>query len=276
MGVDLLYWNIDGGSEEQVLKPRVAAHIAKESPSILILSEAPAVPIDVLAGHLSTRLGYDVESISTPNPTRNPVFVRCDTDISVHGYRGAHEGRVGFYKVRDGRHEILLVALHLKEARNHSVGSRRSLAGFVAQTIREVEGSCGHSRTLVVGDFNMNPYDIGMTAADGFNAVSDRIVGHRESRTFHGRTYPFFFNPSWSLLGDCPRPPGSYCLGPGDGTSPYWSLVDQVLVRVDLLQAYRLDATIQADPDLTTRENRPSRAHASDHFPLRVELENRT
>lgn len=276
MGVDLLYWNIDSRGLPAI-KPGVVDHIADEPPGILILSEPPeATPPPLLATALSAATGLDWALVATLNPTRTAVFVQADGQLTVHGFRGAHDGRVGFYKVGEGALEVLLVALHLKDARNNSSSSRHSLARRVAQTIREVESDFGHDRTVVVGDFNMNPYDVGMTAADGFNAVADLRVARGDSRTLDGARYPFFYNPCWSMLGDDPGPPGSFYWGSNDGMYAYWHVIDQVLARASLLRTYRLDATIEALEAIMTPAGRPSRSVASDHFPLRVRLEVRT
>lgn len=271
MAVDFLYWNIHARQAAE-LKPAVGAHIAREAPSILILSEVPPHLFDALPGLITQAVGTPMVAAGTPNPTRNLVIVRQDAGLQVHGYRGAHGGRVGFYKVRDDAFELLLVTVHLKDALHNSEMARYSYAQGVSRTICEVEQDVGHRRTIVIGDFNMNPFDVGMTAADGFNAVSDRTIARGTSRGMHGVQYPFFYNPSWRLLGDEPHPAGSYCWGTNDGTRDYWHLLDQVLIRSDILSTHHLSLAISSEETIRTRNGRPHEAMASDHFPLRIGL----
>ena len=67
-----------------------------------------------------------------------------------------------------------------------------------ADDIAHVEENAGHQRTILVGDFNMNPFETGMVAARGLHGVMSRHIAQRGSRTVQGRSYPFFYNPMWS------------------------------------------------------------------------------
>jgi len=44
----------------------------------------------------------------------------------------------------------------------------------LADEIRREELGIGHERTVLMGDFNMNPFEIGMISATGLHAVMDR------------------------------------------------------------------------------------------------------
>ncbi len=72
----------------------------------------------------------------------------------------------------------------------------------------------GHERTLIVGDFNLNPFDDGMIFPSGFGAMMTKGLV-RKTREAHDRYSGRFYNPIWARLGREVEgaPPGTY----------YWS-----------------------------------------------------
>jgi len=72
----------------------------------------------------------------------------------------------------------------------------------LAGAILEAERRVGHARTVLIGDLNMNPFEAGMIAADGLNAVMDKRIAAKGFRKVSGKRMQFFYNPMWSRLGD--------------------------------------------------------------------------
>ena len=64
---------------------------------------------------------------------------------------------------------------------------------------------------MLVGDLNMNPFEDGLVKTTGLHSVMSKSKAKEFSRVVQGRTYPFFYNPMWNLLGDETQgPPGTY------------------------------------------------------------------
>ena len=148
--------------------------------------------------------------------------------------------------------------------------------GINAQ-IRTVEGTIGHRRTLVVGDFNMNPFEPGLVSFDCFHAVMSRTTAQRRSRKIGGQEHFFFYNPMWNHFGDHPpSPPGSYYRTGSGRTEYFWHSFDQVLLRPDLLDCFRDDGlevvTRIGELSLVKENGIPDRTTGSDHLPLLLEL----
>lgn len=94
---------------------------------------------------------------------------------------------------------IILAALHLP-SRLHKTDAREyqaKVAAKVSARIREVEREKGTSRTVLVGDLNMNPFEEGVAAADGLHAVMTRDIARKRGRKVVREFYPFFYNPMW-------------------------------------------------------------------------------
>lgn len=98
------------------------------------------------------------------------------------------------------------------------------------------ENAMASGMSLAIGDFNMRPYDEGMTAPQALNAAACAIVAKGRPRVSQGTTYSYFFNPMWELLGSWSpaRQPGTfYWNDPNDALR--WHLIDQVIVRPPLI-----------------------------------------
>lgn len=148
----------------------------------------------------------------------------------------------------------------------------------LSSTILDEERRAGHSRTVLVGDLNMNPFESGVVGASGLHAVMARKVAERVERTVQGRTYPFFYNPMWGHLGDwADRPPGSYYYERAEHVNYFWNTFDQVLVRPQLMDRLRSDQvrllSRAGETSLRTEDGRPNAVDGSDHFPLLFKLD---
>jgi endonuclease/exonuclease/phosphatase family protein len=170
-------------------------------------------------------------------------------------------------------HALLLIALHLPSKLYYSDDDLAMLCPGFAQIIRESELQVGHQHTVVIGDFNMNPFEPGMIGATGFHAVMDRRVVSRGVRRVRGDDYHYFYNPMWSKLGDLGRePPGTYLHDAGKPVTLYWHAFDQLLVRPALAEAMQHEdvsiiTSIGPQALASSRTERPDHT-VSDHFPL--------
>ncbi|MFT3774801.1 MAG: hypothetical protein QM820_56350 [Minicystis sp.] len=176
--------------------------------------------------------------------------------------------------VSDSRQEVLIAAVHYYDKSNWSDSDQLAEVANLATDIINAESRVGHSRTILVGDLNMNPFDHAVVAAKGLHGVMTRSLARKRTRTVAGREYPFFFNPMWGLLGErADDPPGTHFYSQAVHVNYFWHTIDQVLVRPDLMDGL-MDVRVLdriGGKTLLTREGRPA---ASDHLPLyfRIDL----
>jgi endonuclease/exonuclease/phosphatase (EEP) superfamily protein YafD len=169
--------------------------------------------------------------------------------------------------------DVLVAAIHFPSKAYWAESDQLSESPRYVDLLREAENRVGHQRTILVGDFNMNPYEKGMVNANGFNAVMSRSIAEKRERTVQGKEYSFFYNPMWGLSGDISVGPiGTYFLNPPGHSSYYWHILDQVLIRPDLLEAFESSALQILDSDgeksLLSENGAPDKSWASDHLPL--------
>lgn len=171
---------------------------------------------------------------------------------------------------------LLLVGVHLP-SKLHADSAHQ---GFVIRNLRrqivEAEGKVGHRNTVVIGDFNVDPFDPAMIAADGMHGVMDKAIARRGERTVFGEPWEFFYNPMWSRLGDeSPGPSGTYYRAASDAGAYFWHSFDQVLLRPSLLPCYTSDSLIVPEfaDDVVLRVGPGQPTRLSDHLPIVIRLD---
>lgn len=168
---------------------------------------------------------------------------------------------------------ILLVATHLPSKLHWDDASQALECVGVANRITKAEEKVGHSRTILVGDLNMNPFEDGVISAKALHAVMSRSIAEKGSRMVQGERFPFFYNPMWNFFGDVSAgPPGTYHYSKSTLKTFFWNIFDQVLIRPALLGSFSQDnlqiLTTVGNISLLTKRGIPNSKLASDHLPL--------
>lgn len=143
----------------------------------------------------------------------------------------------------------------------------------ISDYIKDAEDKMGHSRTLFIGDLNMNPFEDGIVSAAGLHAVMSKKIAKRLKRKVQGVEYPFFYNPMWNFFGDSsPGPPGTFYYQGSEHVCFFWNMFDQLLIRPELLRFFRNDdlsiLTSDGKTSLLSKEGLPLKKKNSDHLPI--------
>ena len=173
--------------------------------------------------------------------------------------------------------DLILGVAHLPSKLYRNSEEQALLSTRFRTTIQGIEEQLGHSRTVLLGDFNMDPFEIGMVNSESFHAVMDRNTAIEESRIVEYEQRYFFYNPMWSMMGDLSDgPPGTYYKRRGS-ISYFWHTFDQVLLRPSLIECFdthSLAIITEVREESLLRDNgRPDTDKASDHLPIFFRLE---
>jgi hypothetical protein len=263
-----LFWNINGKSLQRSIVNLSAAHEV----DVVILAESGLTPAAVLTAlNEQDTVGYHFP------------FSQCER-VSIYT-RFSREFLTPLFEtprltVRQltlpGRTEILVAAVHFPSKLYFTDFDQGFECTQLSQEIRRVEEQVGHSRTLLVGDLNMNPFDAGVVSASGLNAAMTRDIALRRTRTVQARSYPFFYNVMWNHFGDNEGAPGTYYYNSAAHVCYFWNMFDQVLVRPDLITAFSPQdlKIIRDDGERTLVDLRglPDSSISSDHLPMVFKL----
>ena len=152
---------------------------------------------------------------------------------------------------------FMLVAVHLPSKLHATETDQLMVACDLARIVKELEIEHSIDKTVIIGDFNMAPFEPGMVSASGLHAMLDKDIVKKLTRTVRGKIYPYFYNPMWSRLGDLSKgPPGTFRYNKAVELNHVWHTYDQVIMRPPLMNCF-------SDDDLIVIDER-----GSDHFPL--------
>ncbi|WP_157504585.1 endonuclease/exonuclease/phosphatase family protein [Dyadobacter beijingensis] len=130
-----------------------------------------------------------------------------------------------------------LMCLHFQSKQNWDAPSQAAHSATMSTVIKEFEGKTKSSNSIIIGDFNMNPFEPGMIQTTGFHSTMSKSIAQRKSRIVDGHEYPFFYNPMWSFFGDEGKGDvnGTFYSSRSQPINYFWSIFDQVLIRPDLI-----------------------------------------
>lgn len=267
-----LFWNVKKNPVGPILSKIVEAH----SVDVVILAECHD------SGVMLSELNE-----ATGNQFYLPVSPRCRVVIFTRFLRKHIETAHSedFFTVRlislPETKPILLAALHLpsKLHKTDAQEYQSLVASQVSEKIRKIELENGTSRTVLVGDLNMNPFEKGVASANGLHAVMTRDIARsrKGKRQVVREFYPFFYNPMWGRFGDTTEgPPGTYYRRGSEPTEYFWNTYDQVLIRPDLLDSFD-EKSVQVLTEFGGRKflsksGVPDKTRLSDHLPLLFSL----
>ena len=187
MPLTFLFWNI----HRQPLTDSIVRLCHLHSVDILMLAES-----NLFAGSLLSALN-NVEGVDyhhLPDQCSKITLLARYSRRVVRPVSATKRVTIRAVKI-NSQPEFLLVATHLPDKRNFSSESQFAEAARLSQHIRDMEEQRGHSRTVLTGDLNMNPFEAGIVSASGLHAVMTREIAEKQQRIVQAQSYPFFYNP---------------------------------------------------------------------------------
>lgn len=268
---NFLFWNLN----KKPLQAMIANLAECYELDVIMLAEC-TIPPEVLLVELN-RLETTYDFVEPLGCTKISLFTR----FPDHFIAPVHDdNRLTIrHLTLPGLTDILLAVTHFPDKRNRKESSQVLECTRLADSIRRAEEVVQHTRTVLVGDLNMNPFENGMVGAIGLHGVMTRDVASRQSRVVEGAEYPFFYNPMWGCLGDgSPGPPGSYYYPGSEQVVFFWNMFDQVLIRPELLDRFQYNSLQVLVSDGYTslvrdKSGVPDSKRASDHLPLYFSLD---
>lgn len=264
--VRILFWNVG----KRDLTDIVCTLVGDHSVDVVVLNEN-----EVLIEQTLVKLRLHVsETFSAPLHRPSKRF-HCFSRDSKLNMGEAHFGdRMSVRHLTIGKHRVLLALVHGIDVRNNDANYRQEFAHLLSAEVRFVQEQQKIRGVIMLGDFNMNPYDAVMNLATGFNAMMTRDCVGPGVREYRDTNYDLYYNPMWGLFGDNTAGPAGTIYDRSRQGPLGWSMFDQVLFHHSTIGLYR-DVQIltkSSRHSLSNASGRPDSDHASDHFPLLVTL----
>jgi len=268
--VSFLLWNI----QKKNLLETVAKLVIQHDIDILMLIESNEEPNIVLR-----TLNKSANVNLFDYPFSNCDHVRIYTRFPEQFARPIFEDNRFTIRhiVLPGMIDIILIVIHFVSKVNIRDNSQSMQAVEFAKEIISTEKRIGHSRTVVTGDLNMNPFEDGMISANGLHGSMSRNISLKGSRIVNGKEYEFFYNPMWSLMGDkSSGPPGTHYDYRSEMISYFWNMYDQVLIRPELVTRFSNDDLkiiyTDGEKSFLKPSGEPDEKNFSDHLPITFKL----
>lgn len=264
----LLFWNL----KEKPLADRVAGLVRRHGVDLVVLAECEN-PAAVATGLNQSEPPSRFLVVETGS--RVTVLTNSPADRLQPVDRSAYFSVMSLRAIRGLRPPLLIAAAHLPSKRETSPTTQFDDARQLATVLAATEDRVGHRNSLVIGDLNANPFELGVAGA--LHGVMTRGLASGETRLIHGVPHRFLYNPMWRFFGDgTPGPPGTYFYRKADHECYFWNVYDQVLLRPALLPYFPSDGVKILENDgvdtLLARSGTPDVRRGSDHLPILVRL----
>jgi exonuclease III len=225
---------------------------------------------DITISHLNNVPGEEVTEVKVQDTIDGILIHRRITKIA----------RVVNLELRIDTNSYLLSCMHFPSKKNQDDVSQLHTAFNYKRYILERAEKFNHN-TIIVGDFNMNPFDHGMVEPHGFFALNNSgfVAG---KRTVQHSVEVMFYNPCWWLLGDyhpkkgSRKMSGTHYFSGSPSKKLYWHLFDQVIVSKSMVERFNHDdlEILEIDDLIKEVVSSVSRKNAKfpDHLPITFSL----
>jgi exonuclease III len=222
----IIFWNVG----KRDLTSFVCSITASTNSDVVVLNESNVSSAKTLQA-LQKNVSQDFYCPDTLSK-RFQCFCR---NVELNLFEVHSGSRISVRKLKIERDRVLLALVHGVDPRNYDSETRQSFAQSLADEIKFVKQQQDTNKLILLGDFNMNPYDRGMNLAVGLNAMMTKSCIEGGTRRHLEKDYDFYYNPMWSLFGDNTSEPAGTIYDTSN-QGPYgWSMFDQVLIHYSIV-----------------------------------------
>ena len=264
--MNLFFWNLKGNDNSALIRQA----LVERDVDVATFAEHGGVNFDVLCCGGSGFPYRPVDPIDGPGKVR--MLVREGLEVS--GVFG--QGRYMLATVAGAGWKVNLVAIHLQDCRNDSDGTaREETARHIVANLREQERESGCFSSVVIGDFNVQPFSRELTRATAFNATLFRGVASRLGvKQVDGYSYPFMYNPTLEFFSEAGGNCGSFYSASRPDTF-YWHCLDQAIASPSLADAVAEYVYVREIGGASLMGPVAPDQSISDHLPLFIRIEKR-
>ena len=259
--LNILFWNL----KRNAIEDYIIDCIVENNVDIAIFSEFDKTNFN----KIEENLGNMYSRILSVQDDRKVTLIAKTTFLVTILQQ---QNRYNIYSVKTALKDYLLVAIHLEDRRNYQPAERIETIRCLVADIEKTEELLGCNNTIVIGDFNANPYDEELLSKFAFNAVLFKtIVNKSELTNPNTLKRKRFYNPILHYISENTEMYGSFYYEK-DYRTPYWYCFDQILVRKSLVDNINHMEYLKRINVKDLLKNSIPNTEISDHLPLLVNL----
>ncbi|MFR3390008.1 MAG: hypothetical protein ACLTT1_04525 [[Clostridium] scindens] len=146
--LNILFWNL----KRNAIEGYIIDCIVENNVDIAVFSEFDGVDFIKIEKSLGKMYG---RILAVQDDRKVTLIAKTTFSVAII----QQQNRYNIYNVKTAVKDYLLAAIHLEDRRNYESGERiETIKGLVAD-IEQTEELLKCGNTIVIGDFNANPYD---------------------------------------------------------------------------------------------------------------------
>lgn len=266
----LLFWN----TNKRPLVEEIAELISERDCCIYAFAEVSEETIDNVVILLNERYDIACAQYDTPGCERIRLIVRISTTkvslLNQHKY-------YSLIKVKISNQFIIVGFVHFPSKYSHSHDEIRRASELLCSNIAIEEERYGIDESIVIGDFNVDPFEMPMISFTGMGATNGIACSKRGVVTRSEERRKLFYNPMWVLYSKNKERPGSFKYSRLGEDVVSWHFLDQVVIRPSLIESFDFESLelIEGSENFNYL-NRNMAPALSDHIPLTCQLITKT
>ncbi len=263
----MVFWNL----KNRALVAEVAELVVEQDCHLVALSEADVECTKMIIEELATKYNAVYRYHETPGCDRIRLIVNerySDVELlNQHAY-------FSLIKITGRDKDLIIGLVHLPSKCYHEPDESRVAAETLHRHISEEEERYEMEDSMVIGDFNFDPFEMPMVSFSGMCATNAKDTANRDRITRSWGEKRLFYNPMWALYSAYSERPGSFKYDRFGEDVVGWHFLDQVIIRPSLIEAFKFDA-LKLIYETSTYKfvNQNGKPTSSDHLPIVCEIE---
>lgn len=258
--MNLLFWNLKGNSIEE----HIINCLNENDIDIAVFSEYKGIDFNLVESNSSYKqiIGFD-------GCDKITMIAKQSISITVK----QEQSRYSIYSVLYNDTEYLIAGIHLQDRRSYPDPAIRIMTiQRLVNDIEKIERNISNNNTIVIGDFNANPYDPELLQMNAFNAVLFKdLIEQSATNVVAGIRYKRFYNPILNYISESTKTYGSFRYS-GGCSNPIWHCLDQIIVRKPLANSIIDLEYIKSINGKSLIKRTNINSDISDHLPLFVKF----
>jgi exonuclease III len=257
----IIYWNTNNISKIN----QIIDICSTERPDIFFLSE---IDEKLLEDNNQYFNDINYEYFLNPGSERVKILKKLNLKIDL----GLQHKYYSFISMKENN--LNLISLHFPSQIYQPMESLKEFIRNFRNTIDNRIGSPLEERIILIGDFNVNPFEKPMLDFDGFSATNN-ISSKGEVRHL-GQVRTLYYNPTWQLYSNKKFPGTMYYKRPSSSSYDILEhhLLDQVIISIKLLNEIKSEQikTIERTSNFVFKRENSNKIYESDHLPLSYQI----